>query len=638
MTPSDVGALSLALSLVLTVYAFAGTVLGVRMGLDRLVVSARNGVLGSALFATMASMALVAAFLSRDFSLKYVAQTSSRDMPWDVTISSFWGGQAGSLLLWAWMLSLFAAMAVWSGRDRYRELMPMTTAALMGILGFFLFILVFVASPFERLAVVPPDGNGLNPLLWDDGMRLHPPLLLMGYMSFSIPFAYAIAALISGRLGSEWLRPVRQWMLVAWGIQGAGLLAGAWWAYHVLGWGGYWGWDPVENVALLPWLTATAFLHSTMVQERRRMLKVWNLVLVIATFTLSIFGTFVVRSGILSSVHSFAQSAIGPYFFAFLGVVIIGSLGLFFYRLSQLQEEGQYDSILSREVGFLFNNLILVSITAATLWGTVFPLISEMVRNVKISVGAPFYQQVNGPLLLALMALMGVGPLLAWRRTTYRSLRRNLLVPLALGIITGALLLVVTKGHLLASLAYGVCAFVTGAVLWEYYRGVAARVQGGESVPLALFQLISRNRRRYGGYIVHLSIVLLAVGVIGSSFFQQESVATLAEGDSVNIGRYTLTFRGLFERQDPGVSTVFASLAVASPLGDMGFIAPDRRFHRNWEQQPTTGVVILTTLPWIDDLYVLLTGWNDDGSATFRVIVNPLPLTRPTGRLVSSEV
>ena len=596
MTPADGGNLALLLAFSVAVYAATAALLGVRRDVPELLASARNGVAVVAGLLTLAALALFHALLTHDFSLRYVYDHSSRAMPAAARLTSFWGGQQGSLLLWAWglsLLSLLVLIRVQGAGARTQGPNPTqhsalstqhsyVMAVLLGIQVFFLFVLGFVASPFERLAIVPPDGRGLNPLLMDPGMRVHPPLLLTGYMSFSVPFAFAIAALATGRVDRAWLRTVRGWMLLAWTIQGCGLLMGAWWAYHVLGWGGYWGWDPVENVALMPWLTATAFLHTIMVQERRGMLKVWTLALAIATFALAIFGTFVVRSGVLTSVHSFAQSTIGPYFFGFLGVVLIGSTALLLYRLPRLQAEGAFDAVLSRETGFLLNNLLLVGIAAAVFWGTVFPLLSEAVRGTKVAVGPPFYQQVNGPLLVALLVLMGVGPLLAWRYTSRASLVRNLAWPTGVAATVGIALYACGVERGLALLAAVACAFVVGAVALEYYRGVRARQRGGQAALPALATLVARNRRRYGGYLVHLAMVLIAVGVLGSSH-QVERLVTLGPGESARVGEYTLTYDGLYDAREPDAEGVFARLGLRGPGGArLATLEPDRRVYRNW--------------------------------------------------------
>ncbi|HEY7065650.1 MAG TPA: cytochrome c-type biogenesis CcmF C-terminal domain-containing protein [Chloroflexota bacterium] len=636
MTPADAGNLALLVAFAVAIYATVASVLGARRGVPELVASGRNGVVVVAALVSLAGLALLYALLSHDFELRYVYDNSSRAMPSAALVTSFWGGQQGSLLLWTWGLSLLSLVVLlryrsaWAGGAAELQptarLLPYVAAVLLGIEIFFLFILGFVASPFERLAFVPPDGRGLNPLLMDPGMRIHPPLLLTGYMSFSVPFAFAIAALATGRLGREWLSAVRGWMLLAWTIQGCGLLMGAWWAYHVLGWGGYWGWDPVENVALMPWLTATAFLHTIMVQERRGMLKVWTLALAVVTFALAIFGTFVVRSGVLTSVHSFAQSSIGPYFFGFLGLVLIGSTALLLHRLPQLRAEAGFDALLSRESGFLLNNLLLVSLAATVFWGTVFPLVSEAARGVKVAVGPPFYQQVNGPLLVALLLLMGAGPLLAWRYTSQRNLVRSLALPAAVAALVGIALLALGVEQGLAAVAAGACAFVVGAVAVEYWRGVRARQRGGQDALTALATLVARNRRRYGGYVVHLAMVLIAVGVLGTGH-QIERTLTLSPGDSAEVGRYTLHYAGLSGYQQPDVQTALARLTLDGPGGQtLATLEPDRRAYRNWEQQPVSGIAIHTTWPWLDDVYVVLVQADTDNRATFHVFVNPLVL------------
>lgn len=624
MGAGETGQFALLFALAFTVYALAALILGERRGLPELVESGRRAFLGIALFQSVAGVALFYAFISNDFSLRYVAETSSRSQPLIVTLTGFWGGQAGSLLFWSWMLSLFAALAVHRSARSAPALANGVAGTLAVIQLFFLYLVTFVSSPFERLPIPPFDGRGLNPLLWDPGMRIHPPLLLTGYMSFAIPFAFAIAALLTGQTDRRWLQAVRPWMLLAWGIQSAGLLAGAWWAYHVLGWGGYWGWDPVENAALLPWITATAFLHSIQVQEQRGLLPTWNFSLVIATFALAVFGTFVVRSGVLSSVHSFALSAIGPYFFVFLGLVLIVSIGLLLYRLPQFPKGGSFDAVTSREGGFILNNFLLVAITAATFWGTIFPLLSEAVRGVKVSVGPPFYKQVNGPLLLALLALMGIGPLLAWRRTRWGRLSRYVRWPAVAGVVIGALFFVLEPGEALAAVAYGVSGFVAGTIVVEFVRGVRLRQKNaGEGMGRALVTLIGRNRRRYGGYIVHLGIVLLALGVISSTAFQQEEAATLSVGQSMRLGPYQLTYLGMNQRQEPDRLITSAMVQLQREGRPLGTLEPERRTHAGWEQQPITGIVIRTVWPWAEDVYVMVTGWDESGAATFRAFLNP---------------
>jgi len=467
-----------------------------------------------------------------------------------------------------------------------------------------------------------PDGIGLNPLLMDPGMLIHPPMLLMGYMSFSVPFAFAVAALVTGQLSSDWLRAIRRWTLAAWSIQTTGLILGAWWAYHVLGWGGYWGWDPVENAALLPWLTATAFLHSTMVQERRGMLKAWNLSLVMLSFALAIFGTFEVRSGLISSVHSFAYSAIGGYFLAFLAIVIVFSIALFLFRLPKLRPEQEFDSVLSREGSFLLNNLLLVGVTFATLWGTLFPLISQAIRSQTLTVGPPFYEQVNGPILLVLILAMGIGPLLAWRRTSTRSLWRNLGVPALAAALCAAILPLAGIRDIWANVAFAVCAFTAGAILYEIWRGVRVRHRHGEVYPIALYMLINRYRQRYGGYIVHLGFVLLAVGVIGSHFFQSQQDAVLKPGQQISLAGYQLVYFGNVDLKYPDVEIITAQLQVWHDGQLQQYIYPGREFYPNFGNQPAS--IISITTHNLTDLYVFLADWNGPSQATIRVFVNPL--------------
>jgi cytochrome c-type biogenesis protein CcmF len=542
-------------------------------------------------------------------------------MPWYYTLAAFYGGQEGSLLYWTMMLAIFSSIAVLLHRRAPSELMPYVVAVLMALDGFFLVVLNFVSTPFARTRLIPEDGAGLNPILQDPGMLLHPPMLLMGYMSFAIPFAFAVAAMISGRLDSVWLRAIRRWTLAAWSIQTAGLLLGAWWAYHVLGWGGYWGWDPVENAALLPWLTATAFLHSTMVQERRGNLKIWNLGLIIATFLLSLFGTFEVRSGIISSVHSFSYSAIGPYFLGFLAVVLVASIGLFVYRLPRLRPEQEFTTILSREGSFLVNNLLLTGIAFATFWGTIFPILSEVVRNQTMTVGRSFYQQVNGPLFLLLLFAMGVGPLLAWRRASWQSIWRNFRWPAVAAALCALILPLLGVTNILANIGFSICLFAAGTILYELWRGVRVRHGHGDAYPRAFAMLISRHRQRYGGYLVHLGLVVLAVGVIGSQFFQANADAQLTAGQSVAIQGYTLTYEGISDTVQNSVDVIRTHFVVAQGSHTVADIYPGQRIFPGFENQPAS-IVSITTYGF-NDLYVFLAGF-DASSATVQVFYNPL--------------
>ncbi|HET8912181.1 MAG TPA: heme lyase CcmF/NrfE family subunit, partial [Ktedonobacteraceae bacterium] len=604
------------------IYTIVVAVLGATRKLTPVVESAGRGVLMVALFLLLASAALIASFLIHDFGVSYVAQHSSLSMPWYFTTAAFYGGQEGSLLYWALVLGIFSAIFVLTAKRAPAALVPYVMATLMGIEVFLLIMLTSVSNPFVRLPTPLKDGVGLNPVLMDPGMLVHPPMLLMGYMSFSIPFAFAVAALITGKLDSEWLRSIRRWMLASWSIQTTGLLLGAWWASHVLGWGGYWGWDPVENAALLPWLTATAFLHSTMVQERRGMLKVWNLGLVIASFALSIFGTFEVRSGLISSVHSFAYSAIGGYFLVFLGVVIVFSIGLFIYRLPKLRAEQEFDSVASREGIFLLNNLLLVGAAFATLWGTLFPLISEALRKQTMTVGPPFYNQVDGPIFILLILAMGVGPLLAWRRTSTRVLWRNLGLPAAAAAVCAVVLPLLGIYDIWANVAFAVCAFTGMAILYELWRGMRVRYKHGEAYPVALFMLVKRYRQRYGGYIVHLGLVLLSVGIIGSHFFQMQQDAVLNVGQDMTIAGYRLSFLGNVDTTDTGVETIKSQLQIWHDGQLQSYIYPGRQIYTNYADQPVSLISISTF--GLNDVYVFLADWKGATNATIRVFINPL--------------
>ena len=620
---SELGTICLLATLLLAGYSLAVALAGARRGLPQLVESARHGVYAVAGLMTLAALALLYALLTHDFSIKYVFDHSSREMPPELVVAAFYGGSQGSLLYWGWSLAVFSAIVAFRHRRQHRQLMPYVLAVLMGIEAFFAFVLIFLASPFAKLPVTPPNGVGLNPLLYDAGMLVHPPMLLAGYMSWSVPFAFALAALATGRLGTEWIQATRHYTLLAWLILGLGNLCGAWWAYHVLGWGGYWGWDPVENAALMPWLTGTAFLHSVMIQERRGMLKVWNLALLLVTFWLCIFGTFVVRSGVITSVHSFAQSSIGPYFLGFLALSIAVSAGLLFWRMPRLRSEHELDSLLSREASFLLNNLLFLALVFAIFWGTIFPLVSELVQGIKVTVGPPYFNQVAGPLLLVLIILMGIAPLIPWRRSTPDRLWRAFQVPLGLAGLGTVVLAAFGIRQPYALAGFFACLFVIGTIGVEFYRGILARRSAtGESPLAALGSLIRRNNRRYGGYVVHLGIVSMAIAVVASGFYQVERQGALQPGQSLTIGNYQLTYEGLNEFREPGRTVVEARVALSQDGHSLGMIRPNKRFYDNFERQPQSGIVIRSTP--LEDLYVVLVGWDDRGMASFLVFINPM--------------
>jgi cytochrome c-type biogenesis protein CcmF len=620
---AELGAAALVAGLAIALCSIAAGVLGARHHDTRLLAAARNGAYVVAGLLCLASLTLIGAFLSHDYSLRYVAERSSHSMPNYYVVAAFYSGQQGSLLYWSTALGILSTLAIRATYHRLHDMIGYAIAVLMSVEAFFLMMLAFVSTPFERLPVPLSDGRGLNPLLYDSGMLFHPPMLLLGYASVAVPYAFAMAALIAGREDADWMRITRRFALFAWAFLGIGNLLGAWWAYHVLGWGGYWGWDPVENSAIMPWLALTAYVHSVMVQQRRGMLKVWNMALIIATFCLAVQGTFIVRSGVISSVHSFAQSAIGPYFFAFLALVVIASITALVYRLPTLRREEPFESVVSRESGFLLNNVLLIGIAFATYWGTIFPILSEAVRGVKATVGPPFYQQVNGPLLLGLLVLMGVGPLLPWRRASHEHLKRSFVTPLAIAGVATLLLAILGLRAPAALIALAASIFAAATVGWEYYRGVRARMRStGEAAPRALARLVSRARSRYGGYLVHLGVVLIAVGVICSSSFQLAREATLSPGATTTIGRYTLTNQGLREGRTAGGRTVTADVLVTESNGASRIVNPGKVFYENFNDQPATHVAIETDD--LEDLYLVLAGWADDGSISLAAFVNPM--------------
>lgn len=627
---NDLGSAAVTMAFLASLFGTAAPLLGVAMRRPSLVRSGRRAVFAVLGLLAAASAALLWALLRHDFSNTYVASYTSRALGFWYLLSAFWAGQAGSLLFWALLLAAFGSVVVWR-HARRDVLLPYIVATLMGTLAFFTLLLVFVSNPFQRAPFPPPDGAGLNPLLQDPGMFFHPPTLYLGYVGFTVPFAFAIAAMATRRLDSEWIRATRRWTLAAWFFLSLGLLLGMRWAYVELGWGGFWGWDPVENAGLMPWLTATAFLHSAMIQEKRDMLKVWNLALISLTFILAVFGTFLTRSGVLSSVHSFAISSLGPLFFAFLVVAALISGGLLITRLPDLRGGGELDSIASRETGFLFNNLLLLGAAVAVFVGTVFPLLSEAVRGVKISVGPPFFNQINVPVGLGLLLLMGLCPLLAWRKTPAADLTRSAVLPTAAAGVAAAVLLITGPVPPVAVAVFALSAFVIVAIAGDVHRGAWVRRSHGEPYVLALGRLVARNHRRYGGYVVHLGIILMFAGMAGAAFSTQRE-AVLRQGETVSINQYTLRFEGASTYPTAAALVSAATLTVFDTQKPIGVMTPHRNLYRGREEQPMTEVAIRSTL-W-EDLYVILAGLTDDGGANLRFIINPLMLWLWVGGLL----
>jgi cytochrome c-type biogenesis protein CcmF len=619
------GQAALVLCLGLCLYAALAGAASARGRRRRLSLSAGNALVGAFGAAAVASGVLVAALLRHDFSFEYVARTTSRELPAEYTLSAFWGGQEGSLLLWLLILTGYAAAAYLLNRSRAADLIAWVVPVLGGIAAFFAFMLVGVSTPFAT-HVAPLDGAGLNPSLQNPYMLVHPPMLYLGYVGLTVPFAFAMGSLLARRNDERWLVATRRWTLAAWAFLGVGQLLGAHWAYVEVGWGGYFAWDPVENAALMPWLAATAFLHSVMVQEKKGMLKVWNMLLVVMAFALALFGTFLTRSGILNSIHSFTESSIGPWFLGFIVVVTAASLGLVFARLPLLRARTRLESPISREASFLYNNLLLVAFCLTILWGVVYPILSEAVTGEERVVGPPYYNFFLRAFGLPLLLLMGIGPLLAWRRTSFRGLRRSFGWPAASALAAGAALVLAGAGSSAPGLvAYTFSAFVVASIVLEFTRGTRARqATTGERWPAALASLVERNRRRYGGYVVHAAIVLVAVGVAGSSAYDTVREATLRPGETLAIGSYTLRYRDFVDRRGPNALERRAIVDVERDGEGVGRIEPGR----NWypaERQSSSEMAIHRDWLRAEDLDVIVQRFNPgDRSVEVRAFVKPL--------------
>lgn len=635
---------AIVLAFFVSLYGVFAAIYGVRKNRAAWVESARTAMLLIFPLLTLSALSIVVLLVTGHYEVQYVYNVTSSAMPVYLKITALWGGQAGSLIFWSWTMSAFATAVTLRNWDRDREFLPWVIVVSLITLAFFLGLSIFVENPFERIwitpegrqvvSMLPPagsilatvrDGRGLNPLLRHPGMIIHPPMLYLGFVSFVIPYAFAIAALVTGRSDDRWIRLTRRWSLVAWLFLSLGLLLGSRWAYDVLGWGGYWAWDPVEIAAFMPWLTGTAFMHSVMIQEKRGLFKRWNMVLIILTYSLVMVGTFLTRSGVLSSVHAFAQSAIGPLFFVFIGLTLAGSLGLLLWRWNDLRSEGEMHSLLSREALFLLNNLLFMGILIVCFWGVFFPLISELFTGQKVTVGPPFYERATAPLFGGLLLLMGIAPLSAWGHSTVKTLGKAVWKP-ALGAVAALVAAYIFGVRLPAALiGFFAVALVIFVTLYEYIRGVSARRRrSGESYPVALMRLAARNRRRYGGYIIHLGVVLMALGIIGIELFQTETQGTLARGQSLELDGYTVRYDSLaiFDVQD-GRNVARAEVTVFKDGRNLGTLAPRRDYYYD-SGQPMTIPGVRSTMS--EDLYVLLVDWQpvSEQGATFKVYHNPL--------------
>ena len=620
---AEFGTLCLFLALATSGWAVISSYNGWRAGLGELVLSAERAVYATWALVFLAVISLEYCLFTDQFGLEYVASYSNRALPGIYKFTALWGGQAGSLLFWELILVSYASLIVLTNRRRNRALLPLVVTTLSFVSTFFLGLVNFMARPFVRLDFIREDGIGLNPQLQNPFMAIHPPCLYLGYVGLTLPFAFAIAALATGRLDDAWFRTTRRWTILSWFFLGTGILLGGWWAYVELGWGGYWAWDPVENASLIPWLACTAFLHSVMIEERKKMLRVWNLSLVIMSFLLAILGTFITRSGVISSVHSFTKSDIGPVFAGFLGFCTLVSVGLLLYRVPDLKSEHRLDSFVSRESTFLFNNLLLVGAAFAVLWGTLFPILSEAVRGVKITVGPPFFNEIIVPIALALVTLAGICPVIAWRRASTRKLIEKIQVPFWALLGGVAALLVAGVRDVYAIVSFGLAVFVIATTLMEFFWGARSRQRvTGQTFGRALLSLVDRNKRRYGGFVVHLGFILIVIGVTGSSVFRQEATASLKRGESFAVGRYRMVLEDMEARDSPNAEFMGARLAIFAGQRRVGTLVPGQNFYKAG-QNPSTEVAIHYTLR--EDLYTIMTGFDpQQGRATLKAYLNPL--------------
>ena len=620
----EIGHATLVVALGLSLYGAAVATRSARSADPRWLAAARHTALAQFILVTAAAMTLEILLVTSDFSVRYVANTSISTSPLRYKIAGLWGALEGSILLWEWLQALFVVLVARRALALRRELAGYALAALFAVSGIFLLIVGVVANPFERLPVPAAEGRGLNPLLEVTDMLVHPLLLYTGYVGFVVPYAFAIAALLAGRLDATWLTVTRRWTVTAWIFLTSGILYGGWWSYRTLGWGGYWAWDPVENASFMPWLMGTAFVHSVMVQERRPMLKIWNLTLITLTFALTIFGTFLTRSGVLSSVHAFASGAVGPVLLAYLGLILVVTFGLLVWRWDHLGGRAELDAVLSRESVFLINNVLLVAFCFTVFFGTIFQLLSEAVTGVKVSVGMPYFNWVTVPIGLVILLLMGAGPLVPWRRGSWAVLARLLRGP---ALVAVAASLVAWLGLRirpdLVALGYAIPIFVATAVLGEFWRATRGRSRAtGEGPLLAFGRVLRQNHRRYGGLIVHLGAVLVAIGIATSTVAKVEREATLNRGETIDVGRYRLRFEGLSAAQQPTHLLVSAEVKVYEGERLLTTLWPGQRIYP--ASQSPFATVDIRYRPG-GDLYVILGGFDREARwATLKAQIHPM--------------
>ncbi len=618
----ELGRYCLVAALILCAYGFVAAFWGGYRKQLPFIRSSEHAVIANFVLCLVAATCLWVLIFQDQFQVRYVAMVSSRNQPALYKFTSLWGQQSGSLLFWSLILALFSSIFVLQNRKRNRALVPYANGVLLGSSLFFLILLNFAATPFQLAPRIVADGVGLNPLLQNSYMVIHPPALYLGFICLNIPFAIAMGALLSGELNTTWVASTRKWGLIGWCFLTFGIALGGMWAYEELGWGGYWAWDPVENASFMPWLVATAFLHSIMITEKKGMLKAWNFVLILLAFELTIFGTFLTRSGVIESVHSFALSNIGPFFVVFLAISSLFGMFMIFYRSGEMQSGKKMQSFLSREFTFLLNNWLFVSICFAVFWGSVFPVLSEWVTGEKITVGAPFFNKVTAPLWLALLILTGICPLIAWRKASSKNFQRNFVYPIVGGVVAGLVCLGLGIRAALPLILFSSAGFVAMTIFFEFYKGARARqaIRPSSFIP-ALVDLTVMNKRRYGGFVIHGGIVLVFVGITASSFFDLDQFFTVREGESFSLGRYTMVYKGMSDRRDPEKDVFSARLDVSAEGNILGGLRPEKHIHHTNQDQPQTEVAIRSTPR--DDLYVALSTWDEE-TATFHVFVKPL--------------
>ena len=619
---ANLGAIGLCIALVLSSYSVIGSVLGKSIKISALEESARRAVYVLLLVLFVTTISLVTAFINRDFQIAYVAAHSNLAMPNIYTWVAFYAGNEGSLLFIAMVLALLSSIAIWLAPVRSKETLAYTVATLMVVETFFLAVMIFMANPFDTLPLTPSDGEGINPLLTHFGMFFHPPALMSGLIGLTIPFSFAMASLLGKQNNDEWVDAGRTWGIISWVLLASGLLLGSWWAYTILGWGGFWFWDPVENAAFMPWLALTAFIHSIMVQKRRGMFRMWNIVLINVAFALALYGMFMNRGGPVPSVHSFGASDLGLVFLSFLAVGILIPFLIFFWRFNSLKSAQSLDSMLSREAAFLMNNLLFLGIAFVTLWGTVYPLISKLGAGEEITVARPFYDQVNGPLMLLLILLMGIGPLIPWRQANLASIKRALLLPAMAGIIVITVLMLFGIHKALPLIGFGLCATVFTGILTEWVRGTRARNRSSKEIyPIAFLKLILANRPRYGGYIVHLAVVMVALGVIGSSFFGLQRDVVLAPGETYDIADYKITYIETTPIVQSDRTEFISAINVDRNGEYLTTMTAQRSFYPSFNMASTLAGIRSTP---VEDLYIVPSENLPDGSVGFRILINPL--------------